>query len=220
MLFALASTFRADAHASIAICDEALAEASGDDARCARILGLRTWSHLLAADLGAAVDGSRAALALAERVGDPALIAAVIGRVAQAEIWAADVTPGLLERGVEIEERLGLVLEYRASPRVYLPRLLMRRGEIERPRELLEELERNAAERGDERTRALILGCLAQTGVARRPLAGRTRAHGRCGGARRADRVTGHADGSGRVRALVEADLGLVEEARGSAAAD
>ena len=119
---------RADAHASIEICDEALAEASGDDARCARILAFRTWSNVLVANLGAAVDDSRAALALAERVDDPALTAAVIGRVAQAESWAADVTPGLLERGVEIEERLGLVLDYRASPRVYLPRLLMRRG--------------------------------------------------------------------------------------------
>ena len=217
VLFALASTFRADAHASIAICDEALAEASGDDARCARILGFRTWSHLLAANLGAAVDDSRAALALAERVGDPALVAAVIARVAQAESWAADFTPGLLERGVEIEDRLGLVLDYRASPRVYLPRLLMRRGEIERPRALLEELERNAAARGDEGTRALTLWYLATLEW----LAGRWQValdHMDEAEELAAQIMFAWASGwTGRVRALVEADLGLVEAARESA---
>ena len=70
--------------------------------------------------------------------------------VGHAETWAAEVTPGLLERGVEIEERLGLSLEYYESPRVALGRLLVRSGEIERARAILEELEAEAAARGDE----------------------------------------------------------------------
>ena len=51
------------------------------------------------------------------------------------------ITPGLLERGVEIETRFGLVLEYYNSPRYALSRLLMCLGEIERPRSVLAELE-------------------------------------------------------------------------------
>jgi DNA-binding CsgD family transcriptional regulator len=217
VLSALASTFSTDAVSSVTICDEALAEASGDEARCAGILALRAWNQLLGANVRAALDDSRAALALAERVGDPALIAAVIGRLAQAESWAADVTPGLLERGVEIEDRLGLVLDFRASPRVYLPRLLMRRGEIQRPRALLEDLERNASTRGDEGTRVITLWYLGTLEW----LAGRWQtALDRTTAARElaAQIMFGRASGwVGRVRALVETDLGYVEEARASA---
>jgi DNA-binding CsgD family transcriptional regulator len=215
-LFALASTFRGDPQARIALCEEALSEASGDEARSARILAVRAWNHLLAADVGSALRDARAALELAERDGDPALIAAVIGRVVQAESWAADVTPGLLERGVEIEDRLGLVLDYRASPRVYLPRLLMRRGEIERPRALIEELERNAAARGDEGTRAIALWYLSTlewfAGRWQRALS-----HAHAGQELAAQIMLVNASGwIGRVRALVETDLGLVDEARAS----
>ena len=92
-------------------CDAALAEADDDDARAARILAFRCWGYLLEGDVGAALADARAALEAAERVGDPILIAVAIGRVGQAEMWAGEVTPGLLERGAEIEERLGLWLE-------------------------------------------------------------------------------------------------------------
>ena len=51
---------------------------------------------------------ARAALEQAERVGDPRLLAAAISRVGLAETYAAEVTPGILERGVELEESLGL----------------------------------------------------------------------------------------------------------------
>ena len=80
-----------------------------------------------------------------------------LAQVGQAETWAAEITPGLLERGAEIEERLGLPLGYLESARVQLARLLMRRGEVERPRAILEELEAMAAARGDEDTRVLLL---------------------------------------------------------------
>ena len=56
------------------------------------------------------------------------------------------------ERGVEIEKSLGLALEYHESPRGALARLQMRRGEIERARASLEELNAEAVARGDEGT--------------------------------------------------------------------
>ena len=90
---------------SIELCDEALAEAAGDDVRSARILGYRSWFRLFEANVRAALADARAALEKAERVGDPALLAVAIARVGQAETWAGEITPGLLERGVEIEER-------------------------------------------------------------------------------------------------------------------
>jgi hypothetical protein len=69
------------------LCDEGLAHASGDDARAARILALRTWARLFDLDIRAALQGARAALELAERTGDPHLLAVAISRLGQVETW-------------------------------------------------------------------------------------------------------------------------------------
>jgi DNA-binding CsgD family transcriptional regulator len=171
--------------------------------------------HVLEGNVTAALADGRVALEKAERVGDPLLLAAVIARRTQAEMWAAEITPGLLERGVEIEERLGLVLDYSESPRLYLARLLMRRGELDRARALLEELEASAAARGNEDTRRETLWylCVLEwlAGRWQQALDRATTAHelGVQAGA--------HSGFAGRWKALVEADLGLVEQARASA---
>ena len=117
--------------------------------------------HLLKGDVRASLADARVALEKAERAEDAVLLVAVIARVAQVEAWAADITPGLLERGVEIEERLGLELDYSVSPRIYLPRLVMRLGEIDRARALLEEVDARAVARGHEYTHMNALWYLA-----------------------------------------------------------
>ena len=114
------------------------------------------------ADLPASLADAQAALDKAERAGDPALLAMAIARLGTVETYAAQITPGILERGAEMEERRGLVLEYYASPRYTLSRLLIRLGEIERPRLILSDMERAAAARGDEGSRVMVLldlGC-------------------------------------------------------------
>jgi ATP/maltotriose-dependent transcriptional regulator MalT len=215
VLVARVSTFRGGTPLLLDMCDEALACAAGDDARSARALMYRTWIHVLEGDAVASLADARAALERAERVGDPLLLAGVIARAAQAEMWAAEVTPGLLERGVEIEEKLGLALSMRESPRLYLARLLMRRGELDRARALLEELEAGATARGDEDTRRetfwylCVLEWLA--GRWRRALDHATAAYDLT------ELMQEHTGFTGRWKALVEADLGLVEQARASA---
>jgi DNA-binding CsgD family transcriptional regulator len=215
VLLARVSTFSSGAPALIALCDEALVEATGDDVRSARILALRVWLHLLGADVGTALADGRAALEKAERVGDPALLVAVITRMSQAEAWAAEVTPGLLERAAEIEKRLELELDYRDSARLYLARLLMRRGELDRSRAVLEELHARAARRGDERTRSFILWYLSMLEW----LAGHWQRALDCATAAQelSDQIQHHTGFTGRTRALIETDLGLVEQARASA---
>ena len=76
--------------------------------------------------------------------------------------YAAQVTPGVLERGVELEERLGLDVEHWASPRFEFCRLLVARGEIERPRVMLAALTESAEARGDEGTKMMCLWRLGQ----------------------------------------------------------
>jgi DNA-binding CsgD family transcriptional regulator len=217
ILFELARTHQADLPRLMELCDEALAEAD-DDARTARILAHRSALRLYQADVrGSLVDG-RAALERAERVGDPTLLATAIARVGHAEVWAAEVTPGLAERGAEIEERLGLSLEYLDSPSVTLGRVLWASsGKIESTRGILEGLGKRAAERGDEATRVHVLWRLSlidwylghwqralETAAAALELTEQ--------GQDRHQRAF-----IGRIKALVETDLGLVEAARAGA---
>ncbi len=162
VLLALASTFTADTPTQLQLSDEALAEAAYDDARSSRILAFRAWCHLLRTDVPSALIDARMALEKAEHVGDARLIAGAIARLGQMEMWAAEITPGLLERGVAMEERLGLALDYQTSPGVSLARRMTRLGEIQRARVMSEELERKAVARGDEGTRFLILWSLSE----------------------------------------------------------
>jgi DNA-binding CsgD family transcriptional regulator len=215
LLFELALTRKANAPRIIELCDEALAEAGSDDVRSTRILAFRSFMRLFQADVREGLVDARAALERAEEIGNPTLLAVAIARVGHAEVWAAETpTLGLVERGAEIEARLGLSLEYYESPRVALARMLGGSGEIERGHAIFEELERQAIERGDEGSRGQVLWRLSlmewymgrwhralEHAAAALEIAEQTLdAHQRIF--------------MGRVTALIETDLGLVEEAR------
>ena len=131
------------------------------------------------------------------------------------------MTPGLLERGAEIEDRLERPLEFNHSfhhsPRVVLARFMIRFGELDQARVILEEAEAVASERGDEHSRMLLhctLGLLEWH-------AGRWASaldHVSTGYELAEQTDSGHARAySARGKALVEADLGLIEQARASA---
>jgi DNA-binding CsgD family transcriptional regulator len=217
VLFALVRTSSDDLATLIELCDEALVHADGDDARSARTLGYRSWIRLYQADVRSALVDARAALEKAERVGDPVLLAGAIGQVAVAEGRAGEITQGLLERGVKIEERLGLRLEYGASPRVSLTKRLAGLGELDRARAMLEETAEDAAARGDERLRGQIAAALCRLEW----LAGRWEpALRHCAVADELWQQTQGYSRDGRalcayLRTLVEGDLGRIEEARG-----
>ena len=217
VLLELATTRKDDLPKMVALCDEALAAAAEDDARCTRILAYRSWAYLFEAEIDAALRDARAALRAAEHVGDPTLLTVAIAQLATVETRAADITPGLLERGLEIEDGLDIRLEYNQSPRVALARRLIGTAELDRARAILEDLESEAATWGSEELRGVVLRSLGRVDW----LAGRWDAalertalalefweqmqapHGVA--------LTAY------VRALLEVDLGRVEEARASA---
>jgi DNA-binding CsgD family transcriptional regulator len=216
VLFELANIFGVDVQTQLELCDKALAEASGDDARSARILSFRGYWSMLEPNIHAALADTRAALEKAERAGDPAQLAMAIAHAGHFEAWATEITPGLLERGAEIEERLGLVLEFNDSPRSILVRHLIRLGETERARSMLEELETQAAARGHEYTRELVMWYLSVLEW----LSGRwQQALDHAAAASELGAHPATPMWAGRVKALIEADLGLVDEARASAQA-
>jgi ATP/maltotriose-dependent transcriptional regulator MalT len=217
VLFELASARRGDAPTLLKLCEEALVEAAGDDVRSTRILSYQSGVRLFEADVKGGLLDARGALEKAERTGDPMLLTAAIARLGHAETWGGEVTPGLLERGVEIEQRLRLQLGYMESPRVSLARLLIRRGELDRARALLSEVEVEAAARGDEGTRREIIWRMAIVEW----LAGRYQdALDIVAAALEATEQTRDPHNLafvGRIRAMVEVDLGLAERARASA---
>lgn len=197
--------------------DEALGAAAGDDVRSARLLTFRAGLQLWDGDVSAGLADARAALGSAERGGDPGLLAAAIGRTGTLEMYACDVTPGLLERGVKIETEYGLKLEYWASPRYELARLLMRSGATGTSREMLDQLLADAAARGDDLARTMVMWtlCMLEWLTGRLP-----QALGHAVAAYELGEELENPHGRlwvGRMKALVEADLGLVREARASA---
>jgi DNA-binding CsgD family transcriptional regulator len=157
VLFALVSLRRGDLREIRKLCEEALREGGDDDARGAEITAFLSWMKLLAGDVRGALADARAGLVKAESAGDDVLLARAIARVAMAETWACAITPGLVERGVEIEKTLDRSLEFHESPTIALARRLICLSELGRARSLLEEAEAKAAARGDEGTRAHVL---------------------------------------------------------------
>jgi len=135
--------------------------------------------------------------------------------VGHAEVWGAEVvTPGLVERGVELENQLDLPLEYYESPRVAQARLLGGSGHVERTHALFVELEKEAAEVGDEGSRGQVLWRVSLTEW----YMGRWEA-----ALAHADQALEIAEQAhdthqrvfmGRIKALIEVDLGRVESAR------
>ena len=162
VLFALARGRRANLPTLAGWCTEALREAGDDHARAAEILVFLSWTRLLEGRVRYALAHARDALEHAEQVGDPELRSRAIARVAMAETWTLEVTPGLLERGVRLEEGLERPLEFHESPRVTLARRLMCRSDFDRARPTLETVSAEALARGDEGTYGHVLFHLFQ----------------------------------------------------------
>jgi DNA-binding CsgD family transcriptional regulator len=128
----------------------ALREAEGDDAHCARILLSLATNRAFGGDVRAGLVHARAALEKAEQVGDPVLLASTIAGVTVLEDVALDITPGLLERGVVIEEGLEQSLTFVNSPTFWLHRRLLFGDEPDHAGEVLEGLATRALAHGDE----------------------------------------------------------------------
>jgi DNA-binding CsgD family transcriptional regulator len=156
VLLELARTRRDSVSTSIGLCECAV-EATADPARVAEIFAYLSFLRILAGDVYGALRAARAGLECAETLEDPELLARALGRVASAEQFALEITPGLLERGVELENRLPHPLGYPESPTITLGRRLSLLGQVDRAREALSVEERRAEALGDEGTRGQLL---------------------------------------------------------------
>jgi ATP/maltotriose-dependent transcriptional regulator MalT len=218
VLYALATTGKANIAARVRLCGEAASHAAGDDARLVQILGYRAISRWIHGDVPGAVRDARDGLERAERIDGQQLLATALARVGLIETWALEVSPGLLERGVAIEERLEQPLLFHDSPTLILAdQRIMLGNELTRTRTVLEAAERDAAARGDEHTRALTLVLLLRLEL----YAGRwERAFDYAATAAELAEQLGELHFAGMIcayRAQLELGSGLVEQARATA---
>jgi DNA-binding CsgD family transcriptional regulator len=217
VLHARARIGRDDLPTRARLAEQALREAGDDDALAAQILGFLAIHRWV---LGSVPDGLRDAregLARAERLRDPRILAMAIARTGFLETLAAEMTPGLLERGATIEAGLDEPLLFIESSSFMLAVHLMNNDELDRARSMLEGFIRSAMERGDEHTRQWAILQLIQI----EGWGGRfERALEHAAEARAIAEQTHEAQYRGMVEvgaSVIEADMGLVGQARRSA---
>jgi DNA-binding CsgD family transcriptional regulator len=217
VLYARAVVGRDDLPTRVRLCEQALSEASGGDARSAQILGFLAMTRWLLGDVPAALRDARAGLARAERLGDARALAVALGRVGLMETWALDITPGLLERGVAIERTLDNPLMFVDSPAFILAIRLYETDALDRSRAMLEGMERAAVERGDEHTRQFaVMQLIIVEWYAGRWHRALEYAAVACELAEQTQEPQ-YGAVIRRLSSTVEADVGLVEQARRSA---
>ena len=202
----------------IELLDEALEEAAGDDVPLARILGYRSWIRVFQADIGAALADARAALEKAELLGDPALIAAAIGQAATAEALGRGVDSWAARTGSRARGAARPLLGYSQSPpRSRCTGAAASDGQLALARAMLVSARAAAAMRGRSTPPPLdgVLGRLEWFAGNWKPAIDHLNLSDDS-----ADwmGLRHHRGYTGRLRALAEADLGLVEQARSSAA--
>lgn len=217
VLYALAINGRADLPTRARLCEAALAEAASDDVRCAEILGFLSITQWRLGDVPAALVSARAGLERAARTDDERLLAVALGRVGLVEFQAMEVTPGLLEQGIQIERRLERPLLFHDSPRFISAAFIQHQDQLDRARQIMEDVDATAASAGDEATRQWVALNMI-------PLEWYTghwpRAMELAAVALEFAQQTQELQYRSMVqetRALVEADLGRLEEARHSA---
>lgn len=161
VLLQLASIHPDDRVEMTALCERALEEA-GENARLrARIHEQLATAWHLRGHLDNALLHARTGLELAERTGDASLFVGLVSSIAWHETWGRAVTPGLLERGVEVETSLDGSRPFSRSARAMLGMKLTHLGRMDEARDCLEQAYARAVEHGDERSRMDALYYLA-----------------------------------------------------------
>ena len=162
VLYAIGRVQLANAPERLASCERALEEVGDDDALAAHILSLIGITCWLLGETAKGLAAARDGLERAERVGDPPLVAMALATVGGLETWMLDVTPGLLQRGADIEQGLDDLLVFHDSPSFYLGIQRHFDGDLDGARSMICDVMESAERRGDEHTRGFGLVTLIE----------------------------------------------------------
>jgi len=197
------------------LCEEGVAEAGDDDARAIVLLVQGAHFRWLAGETHAGLALARQALFRAKRSGDPHLVVIAQGRVGYLETFALDVTPGLLEDAVAAEATLAVPPPFYLRPTLALA---SRDACGADPMAARTTLERYAGDDDDDHMRRLFVHQLLV--VATRELGDWDAARSHAHTVRELTEQAPDAEYRGiadHLMALVEADQGRLDDARGLA---
>ena len=135
--------------------EQALREAKGDDRLLSRVHAAHTASWPVRGGSRHALAHAHSALEHAERAGDRRLTVAALSGLALFEIWAGQITSGLLERALALHQPGDELPDY-ANPKRILALRLFYQGRLDEARTLFERVLAEAAARGDEPTCAVV----------------------------------------------------------------
>jgi DNA-binding CsgD family transcriptional regulator len=198
------------------LAEEAAALSSGDLRRSIAAFSVLAGAHMVRGDLKAAAADARKALELGEIENDRRLLAPLLALVGQIATWSGDPQMEMLHRAVAMEEETPGLQGYE-SPTMALAWLLMCQDRLDEARSRFHDVLARALAAGDQVARENVLLHLAEL---------ECRAGNWSVALRLADELVEAAEQFGMAfqggaalypRALVDACLGHVEEARATA---
>jgi DNA-binding CsgD family transcriptional regulator len=210
----LLAEVEADSELARELCERALQEV-GADSRVLADVHRELAEHLMIlGDLHLALEHARIGARFAEDCGDEALLIQSLGVVGHFETYTGEITPGLLEHAVALEQAAVAAPAHYGPAQIYALRL-MYADRLDDARDRLELALARAREGGDEFECRNILNHLTQLEVRAGNWA-RAEQHAR-ELEQQADRLDFHRGVASYARALVDAHLGRVDEARAAA---
>ena len=216
-LVALAELSNDDFEAADRALEQALADADGDDERLSVIHRERAYACGSHVGHEVAVGHAQSAVAAATRAGEPRVLIPALTYLAALEVWGGHGEHGSLERALELQERERLPLAYTYSPNVVLGLRLMAADRLDEARDLWEAEATDAERRGDDYTYSSLLVYLVEL-ECRAANFSAAAAHASECWLRSEQRGEQYQGGAALwAKALVDAHLGRVEEARAAA---
>jgi DNA-binding CsgD family transcriptional regulator len=216
-LVALARLSNDDFEAADRALEEALAEAAGDDERLSVIHRERAYGSSSHIGREAAAGHAELAIEAAERAAEPAALIPALSFGAALEIWSGSPDQTYLDRALELQRHEALSLTYTDSPNVVLGLRLMSVDRLDEARELFQAEAAGAEALGDDYTYSSLLVYLTEL-ECRAANFQAAAAHASECWARSEQRGEQYQGGAALwAKALADAHLGRVEEARAAA---
>jgi DNA-binding SARP family transcriptional activator len=213
-LVALAELSNDDFEAADSALAQALDNARGDDERLSVIHRERAYGYSSHVGYDTAVRHARFSVAAAERAGEPRVLIPALTYLAALETWHGRIESDSLDRALELQRRERLPLGYTYSPNLVLGLRQMAVDRLDEARGLFEAEAVDAERRGDDYAYSSLLAYLVEL-ECRAANFGTAAAHASECALRSEQRGEQYQAGAALwTKALVDAHLGRVEEAR------
>jgi DNA-binding CsgD family transcriptional regulator len=161
-LIALAELSNDDFAAADRALEEALDHAGGDDERLSVIHRERAYGGASHVGHATALGHAELAVAAARRAGDARVLVPALTFLAALQTWGGQRDEGALEQALQLQERTRLRLAYTYSPNVVLGLRHMSVDRLDKARELFEAAADDAESSGDDYTYSSLLAYLTE----------------------------------------------------------